>query len=111
MVWDTAFASSEGKRQVPNSIFWKLHGWIDDRIEDWKAANGVTGEPHWVDTWMGKMEMMPMHGMEMLPLSVHPGFATMHALEHLQNVEQAIQVIAQADVSRPQFLIDPSLLP
>ena len=21
-----------------NYIFWKLHGWIDNRIEDWKAA-------------------------------------------------------------------------
>ena len=35
-----------------NNVFWKLHGWIDTRIEDWKAANSVTGEPHWVGTWM-----------------------------------------------------------
>jgi hypothetical protein len=93
VVWDTGFVSSEGKREVPNSIFWKLHGWIDDRIEDWKAANGVTEEPHWVGTWMGKMEMMPMHGMEMLLPGVHPGFAAMHASKHLENMEQAIEVI------------------
>jgi hypothetical protein len=93
-----------------NSIFWKLHGWIDDRIEDWKAANGVIGEPHWVGTWMGKMEMPPMHSMEMLA-GVHLGFAAMHAPEHLQNTEQAMRVIARTGVSHPQFLIDPSLVP
>jgi hypothetical protein len=94
-----------------NYIFWKLHGWIDNRIEDWKAANGVTGEPHWVGTWMGKMEMPSMPGMEPLPPGVHPGFAAINTPEHLQNMEQASQVIAQAGVSRPRFLIDPSLLP
>jgi len=97
-----------------NYIFWKLHGWIDNRIEDWKAANGVTGEPHWVGTWMGKMDMvsMPaMHDMEALPHGMHPDFAAIHTLEHIQNMEQVRQVIAAAGVSRPRFLIDPSLLP
>ena len=94
-----------------NSIFWKLHGWIDTRIEDWKAANGVTGEPHWVGTWIGHMDMQPMPGMEPLPQGVHPGFAAFNTLEHIQNVEQARQIIAQAGVTGPRFLIDPSLLP
>jgi hypothetical protein len=34
-------------------IFWKLHGWVDDRVEDWKRANGVSGEPEWKGTWLG----------------------------------------------------------
>jgi hypothetical protein len=33
--------------------FWKLHGWVDDRIEDWKRANGVVGEISWKGTWLG----------------------------------------------------------
>ena len=142
MAWDTAFASSEGKRYAPspqpnhplplpalvilfgwlpthtchvNSIFWKLHGWIDNRIEDWKAAHGVTGEPHWVGTWMGKMEMPAMPGMQPLLAAINPHFVAIHAAihtpEHLQNLEQALQVIAQAGVSLPRFWIDPSLLP
>jgi hypothetical protein len=57
------------------------------------------------------MEMPSMPGMEPLPPGVHPGFAAIHTPEHLQNMEQASQVIAQAGVSRPRFLIDPSLLP
>lgn len=96
-----------------NAIFWKLHGWIDNRIEDWKVANGITGEPNWVGTWMGNMEMAGMAGMagmQQLPTEVHPGFAVMHTQEHLQNVEQASQIIAQSGVTRPRFLIDPSLL-
>lgn len=36
-----------------NPIFWKLHGWVDDRIEDWKRAHGVTGEIDWTGTWIG----------------------------------------------------------
>jgi len=90
-----------------NYIFWKLHGWIDNRIEDWKSANGVTKEPHWIGTWMGPMVMQPMSGMEML----HPHFAAIHTPDHIQNSEQAIQIIARSGVSRPRFLIDPGLLP
>jgi hypothetical protein len=38
-----------------NPIFWKLHGWVDARIEDWKRANGVAGDIPWRGTWIGKM--------------------------------------------------------
>jgi hypothetical protein len=31
--------------------FWKLHGWIDDRITDWANANGA--EADLSDTWAG----------------------------------------------------------
>lgn len=40
-----------------NPIFWKLHGWVADRIEDWKQANNVTGEIQWKGAWTGPMEM------------------------------------------------------
>jgi hypothetical protein len=36
-------------------VFWSLHGWVDDRIEDWKLANGVYGADFWKGTWVGKM--------------------------------------------------------
>ena len=36
-----------------NPVFWKLHGWVDDRIEGWKRANGVAGEIEWTGTWVG----------------------------------------------------------
>lgn len=38
-----------------NPTFWRLHGWVDARIEDWKRANGVVGDIPWRGTWIGKM--------------------------------------------------------
>lgn len=34
--------------------FWKIHGWIDERIDDWKRANNVT-TINWIGTWIGPM--------------------------------------------------------
>ena len=35
-----------------NVYFWKLHGWVDDRINDWQRANGLSSI-QWNNTWMG----------------------------------------------------------
>jgi len=35
-----------------NPIFWMLHGWVDDRIEEWRKANGLTSIK-WKGTWEG----------------------------------------------------------
>lgn len=40
--------------------FWKLHGLIDRRIDQWAAANNVQNIP-WIGTWVGKMPPMPAH--------------------------------------------------
>lgn len=34
-------------------IFWKLHGWVDDRIEDWKRAHAIADEVEWKGAWVG----------------------------------------------------------
>ncbi|MCA1703061.1 MAG: Tat pathway signal protein [Actinobacteria bacterium] len=36
-----------------NPVFWSLHGWVDDRVEDWKSVNGVYGNAFWQGTWDG----------------------------------------------------------
>lgn len=36
-----------------NPLFWKIHGWVDERIEDWKSARGMTGDIEWQGTWLG----------------------------------------------------------
>lgn len=33
-------------------VFWKLHGWVNDRVEDWRVANNLT-EIIWNGTWTG----------------------------------------------------------
>ncbi len=35
-------------------VFWSLHAWVDDRIQDWKVANGVYGQAFWKGKWEGK---------------------------------------------------------
>lgn len=35
-----------------NPVFWKIHGWVDDRIEDWRRANGLSSIT-WRGTWRG----------------------------------------------------------
>lgn len=60
--WDVPeydFLGDEYSAHV-HPLFWKIHGWVDDRISDWMIANGVkigfhTGmvEPDWTGTWQG----------------------------------------------------------
>ena len=47
-----------------NDVFWKLHGWVDNRIEQWKQANNVQDPIPWQGTWIGPhdMEHLPMFG-------------------------------------------------
>lgn len=47
-----------------NPVFWKIHGWVDDRISDWLFANKINVgfhtvmvEPNWVGQWVGPMNM------------------------------------------------------
>ncbi len=36
-----------------NPVFWRFAGWVDDRVEEWKYANGVFGDAFWTGTWVG----------------------------------------------------------
>lgn len=45
-----------------NPIFWKLRGWVDDRITDWRRANNISGAVKWKGKWTGpKCQVMQMH--------------------------------------------------
>ena len=56
-IWDTPTYNWLGDTYSShvNSVFWKLHGWVDDRINDWAAAHNIVGEIPWKGTWVGKM--------------------------------------------------------
>lgn len=74
-----------------NPIFWKLHGWIDDRVAGWKLANGVFGDNFWKGTWVGKMP-----GREQ-GATVH-ALIERHAEHHLAELHQVASLIAQSGV-------------
>jgi hypothetical protein len=75
-----------------NPLFWKLHGWVDARIDDWAKANGVHGPIPWKGTWVGKMHHQ--HGMHMLT-----GLAGPEADEPLEtHLAELDQLVAAAAV-------------
>ena len=84
-----------------NPIFWKLHGWIDNRIEDWRRANGVE-EIEWIGTWIGDMPSMPEPAPEsaLMVLSVdygdHDHIGRMH--DHIGRMEEAIKAIGECGI-------------
>lgn len=79
-----------------NQIFWKIHGWVDDRISDWMIANKVNVgwhtelvEPNWIGTWTG-----PNH-------HHHSNHTDSHhsASEHnLHNMQGAFEVIHKCGI-------------
>lgn len=84
-------------------IFWKLHGWVDDRVEDWKVANLVFGNNFWKGTWVGKM---PGHEDDTAAApGVHAQLENSeHAHPHTSEVEEAVRCIAQAGVLHKGFV-------
>lgn len=76
-----------------NSVFWKLHGWVDNRIEDWRKANGVSGPIAWKGTWVGKMPP-------------HPAPASLHALlsgaeahhDHGSEMKKVLKLVLRSGV-------------
>lgn len=81
-----------------NSVFWKVHGWVDNRINDWAAANGVTGAIQWQGTWVGNM---PTHSIPHSFLTVMAERADAikpHEHPHggLHELEEAARLIARS---------------
>ncbi len=84
-----------------NPIFWKLHGWIDDRVEGWKVANGVFGNDFWKGMWVGKMpEHEPPAGLQGVHLRLEQPEA---ATEHLPEMEDAVSVVRKSGVTLVPF--------
>lgn len=76
-----------------NPVFWKLHGWVDDRIEDWKQANGITGPIPWKGTWVGKMPQHPA------PDSLHAMLAGGHEPhDHGSDMKKLLRIILRSGV-------------
>ncbi|MFI9724068.1 hypothetical protein ACIHFE_31240 [Streptomyces sp. NPDC052396] len=83
-----------------NPVFWKLHGWVDARIDGWMSAHSRTGPVPWSFSppWTGPMAH-PQHSVTGLALRARPGSAEAAALAaHLRNLEAAMDDLRHAGV-------------
>ena len=87
-----------------NPIFWKLHGWIDDRIEDWKNAHGITGDIQWTGTWMGHMHGNINANLLLRDLSTSRE-------DPLENMSNVLKIISGKGKGKPHpfAVVDPKL--
>lgn len=80
-----------------NPIFWKLHGWVDNRINDWVAANGVTEPIQWQGTWLGKMptHSVPNSFVTVMAESARAIDMHKHPQGNLREMEEVARLIAR----------------
>lgn len=78
-----------------NPVFWKIHGWVDDRIEDWKRARGISTEIEWTGTWVGPTAQHHVHHLrEVQRGAVEEAGASSEALEELRRIDGIISASA-----------------
>jgi hypothetical protein len=82
--------------------FWKIHGWVDARIEDWKRANGVIGPIAWKGTWVG--QPLPEPGLNALAAML---MGPKH--DHAANLKRLLRIVQRSGV-RSRFY-DPINIP
>jgi hypothetical protein len=75
-----------------NPLFWKLHGWVDNRIEDWKRACGVRGAIEWRGTWLGPIEHQRRAGFHETMLALSPEVKAAKVRDELTEVDRIISV-------------------
>lgn len=89
-----------------NPLFWKIHGWVDARIDDWMAANNLQGPVPWSfqPPWSGPMggHDHGHHPVAHLALRARPGSAEAEALHsRLRDMEATVEDLRQADFREP----------
>jgi len=85
-----------------HSVFWKVHGWVDDRIEDWRYANGAFGPIVWQGTWEGVRPVVQPagivpagHGDHPPPGQGPPGHdpGHGHGQQDMERMEEAVRAL------------------
>jgi hypothetical protein len=88
-----------------NPIFWKLHGWVDARIDDWMKANNKTEPVPWSfdPPWAGPVAHdHGHHHVAGMAHRAHDGTAVADALaSHGRALEDTIIALKEAGVREP----------
>ncbi|MFF0203447.1 hypothetical protein [Streptomyces sp. NPDC005017] len=82
-------------------IFWKLHGWVDARLDDWMAANALTGEVPWSfdPPWSGPAGHHHHHPVAGLILRARPGSSEADSLTtRREALETTVEYLKRAGV-------------
>ncbi len=89
-----------------NPIYWRFYGWVDDRAEEWKVANGVFGNDFWTGTWVGKMPEAQPAAVQNLSSGLPAGKLP----NRLAEMEEIVKTIADSAGISSMRLDDPRLL-
>ncbi|MEU0946873.1 hypothetical protein ABZ379_29660 [Streptomyces canus] len=90
-----------------NPLFWKIHGWVDARIDDWMAANNLQGPVPWSfdPPWSGPAgghDHGHHHPVAHLALRARPGNPEAEALQvRLNAMETTVEALKRAGVREP----------
>lgn len=82
-----------------NPVFWKLHGWVDRRIDDWAAANGIQGSIQWQGTWVGPMPHDAPAGSVFTLMPAHHTMGGPHHTDHLANMVALAKILRGTGVA------------
>lgn len=76
-----------------NATFWKLHGWVDERMNDWYAANQDTGQVHEINLRGVRWFTGPLVKVTD-PWSGGMDFGTgEHGIHHVKEMENVAKII------------------
>jgi hypothetical protein len=85
-----------------NAAFWKLHGWIDDRIGQWERASRQRA--NFAGIWLGPF---PSHGASARPrASTRAGEAQQHRHDHVQVMINIFEMIGRRRAAAWRFPIE-----
>ncbi|MEU5039903.1 hypothetical protein [Streptomyces griseorubiginosus] len=93
-----------------NPLFWKIHGWVDARIDDWMAANNLQGPVPWSfdPPWSGPEgghghdHGHGHHPVAHLALRARPGSPEAEALHsRLRAMEATVEDLKRVGVTEP----------
>jgi hypothetical protein len=91
-----------------NSIFWKLHGWVDNRIENWMQAQEITGPVPWTVQW--DRNMMPSHNIVHSTDTMAMMDRTSQEEQSVEEMTEVVKIISRAKVF-PSFEVFEDLIP
>lgn len=82
-----------------NPVFWKLHGWVDDCIDAWMEAQGLSGDVLWKGTWVGPVPEHPDHHSMFAKMAPGTRTADLSEAHHQDNLTKVARLVGRSGVA------------